>query len=65
NCPEYKVTAVQIQRVTSDSAWQNRWNRFNEIQQRLLQGETVPAADLPDPEDHPCSPEHAPAVAKV
>ncbi|WP_454004474.1 formate dehydrogenase subunit alpha [Alcaligenes sp. Marseille-Q7550] len=47
NCPEYKVTAVQIQRVTAESDWQNRWNRFNDIQQRLLQGEAVPPDALP------------------
>ncbi|MGE8547690.1 MAG: formate dehydrogenase subunit alpha [Alcaligenes sp.] len=47
NCPEYKVTAVQIQRVTAESDWQNRWNRFNDIQQRLLQGEAVPSDALP------------------
>ncbi len=64
NCPEYKVTAVQIQRVTSESAWQNRWNRFHDIQQRLLQGETVSAEDLAQA-DHSHSHEHAEAVAKV
>jgi formate dehydrogenase major subunit len=64
NCPEYKVTAVQIQRVTSESAWQNRWNRFHDIQQRLLQGETVPAEDLAQA-DHSHQHEPDEAVAKV
>ncbi|HRL21895.1 MAG TPA: formate dehydrogenase subunit alpha, partial [Alcaligenes sp.] len=47
NCPEYKVTAVQIQRVTAESDWQNRWNRFNDIQQRLLQGQPTPPDSQP------------------
>lgn len=37
NCPEYKVTAVQVNKVTqSQSAWQNEWVEFNEAQQNFL-----------------------------
>lgn len=36
NCPEYKVTAVQVTRVTQPSQWQRNWNRFTEIQHQLL-----------------------------
>lgn len=40
NCPEYKVTAVQINKVTqSQSAWQNEWVEFNEAQQGFLDPE--------------------------
>jgi formate dehydrogenase major subunit len=44
NCPEYKVTAVQVTRVSQPSEWQREWSRFSDIQQKLLAGrETVPA----------------------
>lgn len=36
NCPEYKVTAVQVSKVTQPSQWQERYRRFNEAQQRAL-----------------------------
>ncbi len=36
NCPEYKVTAVQVIRVTEPSAWQARQQQFDQVQQRLL-----------------------------
>ena len=36
NCPEYKVTAVQIMRVTQPSDWQQRYRVFSERQQELL-----------------------------
>jgi formate dehydrogenase major subunit len=32
NCPEYKVTAVQVEKVTSPSAWQTRYKKFSEQQ---------------------------------
>ncbi len=35
NCPEYKVTAVQLTRVTQPSDWQQRYRRFSDEQQRL------------------------------
>ncbi len=37
NCPEYKVTAVQVMPVFGASEWQNRYRRFNEEQLALLQ----------------------------
>ncbi|MEW5789285.1 MAG: formate dehydrogenase subunit alpha [Pseudomonadota bacterium] len=36
NCPEYKVTAVQVSRVEEPSEWQRRFARFNREQQTLL-----------------------------
>ncbi|MBY4675432.1 formate dehydrogenase subunit alpha [Marinobacterium arenosum] len=36
NCPEYKVTAVQVEKVTQPSHWQQRYRSFNEQQQTLL-----------------------------
>jgi formate dehydrogenase major subunit len=36
NCPEYKVTAVQLVRVDLPSAWQQRNTRHDQEQQRLL-----------------------------
>ena len=36
NCPEYKVTAVEVTRVTQPSEWQRRYHDFSERQIRLL-----------------------------
>jgi formate dehydrogenase major subunit len=36
NCPEYKVTAVQVTRVTQPSAWQQRYHEFDQRQRSLL-----------------------------
>ena len=36
NCPEYKVTAVEVERVTQPSEWQQRWSKFSVKQDRLL-----------------------------
>ena len=36
NCPEYKVTAVQLSRVTAPSSWQSRQLTFNQQQRELL-----------------------------
>jgi formate dehydrogenase major subunit len=36
NCPEYKVTAVQVTKVTQPSEWQRDYSRFNERQLQLL-----------------------------
>jgi formate dehydrogenase major subunit len=36
NCPEYKVTAVQVEPVTQPSEWQQRFKRFSEEQAELL-----------------------------
>ena len=38
NCPEYKVTAVQVLPVMQPSSWQQEYSRFNRIQQGLLDG---------------------------
>lgn len=36
NCPEYKVTAVQVVAVTQPSDWQQRYASFNQRQHALL-----------------------------
>ncbi|MEM1410866.1 MAG: formate dehydrogenase subunit alpha [Pseudomonadota bacterium] len=36
NCPEYKVTAVQVTRVTQPSEWQRRYGKFTKKQESLL-----------------------------
>jgi formate dehydrogenase major subunit len=36
NCPEYKVTAVQVSRVTQPSSWRQHYDRFNSTQLGLL-----------------------------
>ncbi len=36
NCPEYKVTAVQVVKVTHPSAWQQRYRRFSDEQKKFL-----------------------------
>ena len=38
NCPEYKVTAVEIVKVNDASEWQRRYHEFNEHQLSLLKG---------------------------
>jgi formate dehydrogenase major subunit len=37
NCPEYKVTAVQVMPVTQPSQWQKEFKQFDQLQQELLQ----------------------------
>ncbi|NDE35333.1 MAG: formate dehydrogenase subunit alpha, partial [Gammaproteobacteria bacterium] len=37
NCPEYKVTAVQVTKVTSPSEWQQDYREFSDEQQNLLE----------------------------
>ncbi|MBX9965856.1 MAG: formate dehydrogenase subunit alpha [Burkholderiales bacterium] len=37
NCPEYKVTAVQVEPVTQPSEWQKRFRTFTEQQHELLE----------------------------
>jgi formate dehydrogenase major subunit len=37
NCPEYKVTAVQVTRVSQPSEWQRRYQAFSNEQQSLLE----------------------------
>ena len=36
NCPEYKVTAVQVMKVTQPSQWQEAYKRFSDQQVDLL-----------------------------
>ena len=36
NCPEYKVTAVQVMPVAQPSEWQRRHSRFDKLQTELL-----------------------------
>ncbi len=38
NCPEYKVTAVEIVKVNHPSEWQKRFHEFTEQQLELLKG---------------------------
>ncbi|MDW5444419.1 formate dehydrogenase subunit alpha [Polaromonas sp. SM01] len=38
NCPEYKVTAVQVMPVTQPSAWQKTYSRFSDEQVKLAKG---------------------------
>jgi formate dehydrogenase major subunit len=38
NCPEYKVTAVQVTRVSQPSEWQRQWTHFTDTQHQLLRG---------------------------
>jgi formate dehydrogenase major subunit len=47
NCPEYKVTAVQVMPVMQPSSWQKEFSRFDQLQQALLRGETELAEALP------------------
>jgi formate dehydrogenase major subunit len=37
NCPEYKVTAVQVMPVSQPSAWQREYSEFDRIQAGLLE----------------------------
>ena len=39
NCPEYKVTAVQVLPVTQPSQWQQQYQQFHREQLDLLQGQ--------------------------
>ncbi|MDR3370662.1 formate dehydrogenase subunit alpha [Rhodoferax sp.] len=41
NCPEYKVTAVQVMPVVQPSDWQKSYSRFNARQLALAQGEPL------------------------
>jgi formate dehydrogenase major subunit len=42
NCPEYKVTAVQVMPVTQPSEWQRGYNRFNNEQLDLASAQRIP-----------------------
>ncbi|WP_148861400.1 formate dehydrogenase subunit alpha [Marinobacter fonticola] len=37
NCPEYKVTAVQVEKVTQPSEWQKHFQHFDQRQQAYLE----------------------------
>jgi formate dehydrogenase major subunit len=42
NCPEYKVTAVQVKPVTQPSEWQRSYNRFNQEQLSFASEQRIP-----------------------
>ncbi len=44
NCPEYKVTAVEVRRTTGPAAWQRAHSEFHREQQRLAKGEPAEAS---------------------
>jgi formate dehydrogenase major subunit len=44
NCPEYKVTAVQVTKVAGPSEWQRQYQEFTEEQLSLLEQRTSTAA---------------------
>src|SRR5690606_3406257 len=39
DCPEYKVTAVQVRKSAGPSAWQDDWSAFSQTQLALLRPE--------------------------
>ena len=41
NCPEYKVTAVQVTKVESFSQWQNSFKAFTDEQKSMLENATT------------------------
>lgn len=43
NCPEYKVTAVQVEKVSQPSEWQRNHRSFDQLQRQLLKGKQQPA----------------------
>jgi formate dehydrogenase major subunit len=47
NCPEYKVTAVQVMPVAQPSTWQKEFERFDREQQELLEQGLEEAAAVP------------------
>ncbi|CAN7316975.1 formate dehydrogenase subunit alpha [Trinickia sp. LjRoot230] len=46
NCPEYKVTAVQVQPVQQPSQWQRAYTRFSDTQLTLLRERTLANANV-------------------
>jgi formate dehydrogenase major subunit len=46
NCPEYKVTAVQVVAVSQPSEWQQRYQQFNQNQLQLLPKTHRPASEV-------------------
>ncbi|MGC7403318.1 formate dehydrogenase subunit alpha [Pandoraea pneumonica] len=47
NCPEYKVTAVQVLPVVQPSAWQAKYSTFNREQLELLEAARKPVEPAP------------------
>ena len=47
NCPEYKVTAVQVMPVMQPSVWQQEYSRFNRLQHELLDARIDAVAATP------------------
>jgi formate dehydrogenase major subunit len=50
NCPEYKVTAVQVMPVTQPSEWQKSYSRFHKEQLELARWRrvgTLPLRSIP------------------
>jgi len=45
NCPEYKVTAVQVMPVAQPSEWQQAYRRFDTLQTGLAQGHPAAQAE--------------------
>lgn len=45
NCPEYKVTAVQVEKVTQPSEWQKEFQGFDKRQQALFEHKAEDARD--------------------
>jgi len=45
NCPEYKVTAVQVTKVSQPSEWQKNYRKFNDAQLKALHERQVAGAD--------------------
>ncbi len=43
NCPEYKVTAVQVEKVTQPSEWQKEFQAMDKKQLQFLRAEKAPA----------------------
>ena len=46
NCPEYKVTAVQVEKVSQPSEWQQEFRAFDQRQHALLEQATDETAAL-------------------
>ncbi|GEN23020.1 formate dehydrogenase subunit alpha [Halomonas cupida] len=44
NCPEYKVTAVEVEMVSQPSAWQQRFDDFDRQQRQFLDAAREPVA---------------------
>ena len=45
NCPEYKVTAVQVERVSQPSEWQKNFQAFDKLQLNFLKGKRDRVSD--------------------